>query len=491
MAGPGNILIKVGAEAGQAISELSSVEKSLGSTMTASEKMGAGIKKAAVPAGLALVALGAGALDAAKAAAVDAAAADKLAGVLERTTGATAAQAKAIDDWVEKLARDGRHRRRAPTRARQASRARPATSRSPRRTCKSRWIAAATGKDVVTVSAAIAKGYTGQTAGLNKLVRASTRRRSNQRTWSLSRPSSPTRRRRRGAPRPRRPRVNINVHESGCKSRGVARRRAAPGHPGHLAALHQLATFASENTKVIEILRRRRRRARRGHPHRERGDEGLRRRSDHREGRDRRLTAAQWSQRGARREPHRPRHPSAVAALAAGLVIAYTKSATFRQIVGAAFDAVKVAVDAVAGAMSSLLNAASSAFNWIVSHWKLGLFAFGPIGAAVLVIVDNFHTLGVASSVFDAIAAAIGGITGAIHSVIDAVESLISALGRIHVPSIHIRTRLASRRRRPRRPAGAARRRARARARAASPSTSTAPSTPKVPRARFAASSAT
>ena len=51
--------------------------------------MGAGIKKAALPAALALGAIAVAAVGATKAAMEDAAAQDQLAGVLKRTTGAT------------------------------------------------------------------------------------------------------------------------------------------------------------------------------------------------------------------------------------------------------------------------------------------------------------------------------------------------------------------------------------------------------------------
>ena len=58
MAGPGNVLIKIGADAGQAIRELNSTDKALGSTMSTSEKMGSTVKKAALPAAAALGAIG-------------------------------------------------------------------------------------------------------------------------------------------------------------------------------------------------------------------------------------------------------------------------------------------------------------------------------------------------------------------------------------------------------------------------------------------------
>ena len=48
VAGPGNILIKIGADAGQAVRELGTADKALGSTMTTSEKMGATRQKGRV-----------------------------------------------------------------------------------------------------------------------------------------------------------------------------------------------------------------------------------------------------------------------------------------------------------------------------------------------------------------------------------------------------------------------------------------------------------
>ena len=105
MPGPGNILIKVGADAGQAVHELSTVDKALGDTMSSSEKMGAGLKKAALPAAAALGAIGIAAIDATKAAVEDAAAQEHLAGVLERTAGASAAQVAATEDWIAAISK--------------------------------------------------------------------------------------------------------------------------------------------------------------------------------------------------------------------------------------------------------------------------------------------------------------------------------------------------------------------------------------------------
>lgn len=61
------------------------------------------LKKAAIPAGIAVAAVGAAAIDAAKAAAEDAAAADKLAGQLKRTAGASDEATKAAEGFITKL----------------------------------------------------------------------------------------------------------------------------------------------------------------------------------------------------------------------------------------------------------------------------------------------------------------------------------------------------------------------------------------------------
>lgn len=65
-------------------------------------KASAAIKKAAVPAGLALAAIGAVAFDAVKAFAEDDAAAQKLATTLNNVTGATDSQVKSVEDFISK-----------------------------------------------------------------------------------------------------------------------------------------------------------------------------------------------------------------------------------------------------------------------------------------------------------------------------------------------------------------------------------------------------
>lgn len=150
----------------------------------------------------------------------------------------------------------------------------------------------------------------------------------------------------------------------------------------------------------------------------------------------------------------------ALAALGVALVVAYKKSETFRNIVSMGLNAVKTAVQSLDNAFDALKQAAFQAFDWMRDHWKIGLFAFGPIGAAVYVIATNFDTVKAAGRqaanavdgawqvgkfAFSAVAGAVGSIANAFHAVasacwsaISAVQSLMSWLSRIHVPKIDL-----------------------------------------------------
>ena len=110
-------------------------------------------------------------------------------------------------------------------------------------------------------------------------------------------------------------------------------------------------------------------------------------------------------------------------------MVAYKKSETFRDVVDGALGAVKGAVNSVDRAFDALLNAARTAYNWVADHWKLALFAFGPIGAAVYLISTNFERIeNTARSAFNFI-------INKIETVINAIEALIGWLGKIKFPS--------------------------------------------------------
>jgi hypothetical protein len=128
------------------------------------------LRKAAIPAALALTAVSAAAIDAVKSAADDAAAQEKLAGALKRTTGANADALKATEDFITKMSMES---------AISDDELRPALATLARGTgdlaeaqkglALATDIAAATGKPLEGVSNALAKAYTGQYGALAKL----------------------------------------------------------------------------------------------------------------------------------------------------------------------------------------------------------------------------------------------------------------------------------------------------------------------------------
>jgi phage-related protein len=137
---------------------------------TNGQKASFAIKKAAVPAGLAIAALGAVAFDAVKAFAEDDAAAQKLATTLRNTTGATDAQVASVEAFISETSRAA---------AVADDELRPAFDKLVRGTgdvTKAQDlmglalnISAGTGKDLGAVSDALSKAFNGQLGPLKKL----------------------------------------------------------------------------------------------------------------------------------------------------------------------------------------------------------------------------------------------------------------------------------------------------------------------------------
>ena len=136
-----------------------------------SAKAGYAVKKAAIPAAAALGVLAAGAFDAAKGAMEDAAAQDLLANNLRKTTGATDAQIAANEDWISTQGRllgvaDDQLR---PVLSRLAK-ATGSVTKAQKLATQAMDIAAATGKPLEAVTAAIEKAYGGNLTALQKLA---------------------------------------------------------------------------------------------------------------------------------------------------------------------------------------------------------------------------------------------------------------------------------------------------------------------------------
>jgi hypothetical protein len=136
----------------------------------ASKKAQFAIKKAAVPATLALAGLGAALFDATKGAMEDEAAQALLASTLKKTTGATDAQIKANEDWISTQGTllgvtDTELR---PVLAR-LSKATGSVTKAQELATAAMDIAASTGKPLATVTASLEKAYGGNMTALAKL----------------------------------------------------------------------------------------------------------------------------------------------------------------------------------------------------------------------------------------------------------------------------------------------------------------------------------
>jgi len=150
-------------------------------------------------------------------------------------------------------------------------------------------------------------------------------------------------------------------------------------------------------------------------------------------------TAAQWLLNAALTANPIGLVIAAVVALGVALVVAYKKSSTFRAIVQAALGGVLAAARALGRGFEWLLGAAQSAFRWIVDHWRLALFALGPIGAALYVLSTHFDQVKAAGvAAFNLILRAINPVLNVVKALIGWVKDLIGWLGKIHVPSIHL-----------------------------------------------------
>ena len=462
MAGPGNILIRIGAETASAVAGIGRVDKALGDSMTRGQKATAMLGKAALPAAAALTAIGAAAVSAGKAAAEDAAAQAKLAGTLERTTGATSAQVAAAEDYISALSRQTGI---ADDDLRPAL-GKLATATGDVGTAQKALntaldVSAQTGKSLDSVSTALAKGYAGQTTALNRLVpgidqAAIKSKDMNKVMADLTDLTGGAAAQAAGTAAGQYQILQTQMGEL-QESLGAG---LLPIMQAFIPILTEAADWVAKNAKTVQILVGVIAALAGGILAANAAMKVYQAAQIAIKVATAAWTAAQWLLNAALSANPIGLVIVAVAALAAGIVIAYQKSETFRNICQAAFNAVKVAIDAVAGGFKALLSAATAAFNWIVANWKVALFAFGPIGAAVSLIASNFNAIksaataawnfiksawtvadfafGPIEAAVHAIASAFSAITGAVQGAINAVNALISALGRIHVPSIHL-----------------------------------------------------
>ena len=407
--------------------------------MTTSEKMSAGIKKAAVPAALALTAIAAGGYEAAKAAAEQEAASDRLAHQLERTTGATKDQVDAAEQYVLHLslatgvARDQLE----PALGRLAT-ATHSVSDAQKDLSLATDISAQTGKSLQAVSTALAKGYSGNVGAISRLVpgldaavlktkdmTAVTAELADI-TGGAASEAADTAAGRYAIMQNQMHELTVSIGEG-----------LLPIIQALLPVLQSATNFMTEHTTAVKIAIVAIAALAAGILAANVALKAYEAAQIIVTAATKAWTAAQWLLDAALDANPISLLVLALAAVGAALVLAYTRSATFRGIVADALDAVATAGRALERAFDAVLAAATSAFDWIVAHWQIGLLALGPIGVAIDLLATHFDALKkVAIDVFDSIVSAIEAVAGAIDSAFSDVQRLIDAIGSIHIPHI-------------------------------------------------------
>jgi phage-related protein len=111
----------------------------------------------------------------------------------------------------------------------------------------------------------------------------------------------------------------------------------------------------------------------------------------------------------------------AIAGLVAAIILAYNNVEIFRDIVDGAGKV-------ISAAFGFIMDAAKAVFDWIKDHWPLLLAILtGPIGAAVLIVVKNWDTIkAAAQAVWDWISSTWSTVTDLISKPISAAVSIVT-----------------------------------------------------------------
>ena len=438
---PGNIIISVGVETAKAVAGLGKLNKGLDDTATTGQKMQAGLRSAALPAAAALTALAGAAVVSTKAAIEDQAVHERLVTSLKNTTNATQAQIDAVAAYIDKteLATGVSDDQLSPA-FQTLAMATHDTVEAQKELNIALDVSAATGKDVEQVSLALAKAHDGNFGALKRLIPGLDQAAIKSKDFdavlaNLAETTGGAMANSAGTAEGQMRRFNASIDQL-QEALGYA---LLPIIQAVLPLLTRLSLFAQDNSKAIEILAgvvavlaggilaaNVALKAYEALQIAVKVATGL-------------WTAAQWLLNAALDANPIGLVVVALAALAAGLVLAYKHSATFREIVQGALAGVEAAARALGTAFDALVAAAKAAFDWIVAHWQVVAFGFGPIGVAIILIASQWDKVSAAAAAArDVMLGAIDAVAGAIRGVIGAVEDLIGALGRIHVPDIHL-----------------------------------------------------
>ena len=388
----------------------------LDQSSTKVSKWGKGFQKAAVPAAAALTVIAAGAVKAANAAAEDAQGQALLAKALTNSTGASKASIAATEDWISKTAAatgvaDDQLRPALGT----LVRATGDVTKSQGALSAALDISAATGKDVESVSSAIAKGYAGNTTALGKLVPGIDKtvlasKDMNKIMAELARTTGGSAAAAAGTAEGKMARFHLALAETQEGIGGAL----LPILDRLSAVLLKVASWAQNNTTVFVILA----------------------------GAIAGIAVAVLAVNAAMKVYQATMivvkaiqsavwltNPiflviAAVILLVGAIVLLWKRSATFRAFVLGMWAAIRSAATAVGNAVRAVWNAVFSA---ITSYVNAYLAVFRAVYNAIRAV---------ASSVTSAIRNAWSAVTTAVGNVVDKVRDLVGWFGRLHVPGL-------------------------------------------------------
>lgn len=436
--GSGDILIKVAADVGGAVGDLGKVNSSLKETQTTGQRVQAGIKSAAVPAAAALTGLAAAGIACVKSAALAEESQAKLNDQIKRSTGASDAAIKSTNDWVASYGR---------TVAMTKGELNPALAELVRSTGEvakaqdllklSADISAATGKDLASVTKAVGKAYNGSAGSLKRLVPSLSDAAIKSGNWAKIQQELNGQVGGAAVKAAESTEGQYKILQNTIKGLQVSIGMALlPVMQQMIDIMQPLADLAKQNSDIVVILAG--------------VIAGLagailivNAAMAVAEAATTAWAAAQWILNAAMSANPIGLIVIAVAALAAGIILAYRHSATFRAIVGGAFDACKKAGSLMLQPITAFIGLLQSAWGFAKQFGSIASAAFrivreygvlmlGPIGLwAKLIQVAWQH-----SQTFRQITvAAFDAVKSAIQAVIDAISSVIGAIGRIHFPS--------------------------------------------------------
>lgn len=452
MAGVANVVIKIGAETAAAVRNINAVNTALSDQASTSQKASSAIKSAAVPAAAAFALVGAAAVDFTKAAAEDADQQTELAGALRRTAHASDGAVKSAEDYISSLSTqvaiaDDELR---PALAKLAG-ATGSVAKGQQQLALAADIAAQAHVPLATATNALVKADQGRYAGLQKLVPAldaATVKSKDQQAIldETAKLTAGAATEAAGTFAGQQKALSIEIGET----EEAIGKGFLPILQALVPMLKRVADFVAENTTAARalmvvvlaisgaILA---------------ANAALKLYAAGQlvvEAATKTWTAVQWLLNAALDANPIALVVIAVAALTAGIILAYQKSDTFRAAVDKLFDLLKDGVRLYFTPLTTAIDLARKAWNLAQTAFESGIGhgAIDALKSAVGFLEGAFndakgalvglaqYVVGGATAALNAFLTPINAVSSAFSTLIGWIKSAIAWLGKIHVPKI-------------------------------------------------------